>query len=297
MKDSRSGTFLFVSIKRFLSIVLTVSCLALTVPAADKMKAEDVVLKHLESIGAQESRASITSRIIIGTCKFSYRVNRVGQTEGNAVLASEGVKSLIGMTFPETDYPFERLGFDGRNFTTGYIRPGIRSVLGDFLYSHNDVFKEGLIGGALTQAWPLLDMSGRNPKLEYDGTQKINGKEVHVLSYSPRKGSDFQIKLFFDSATFQHVRTVYSQNISPQMGKTDKESSRQRGTRYEIVEDFADFKKESGLTLPHNYKIKLEIDNQGGNAQYNWELSLTQYAFNRKIPVDAYNVEAYKAGM
>lgn len=296
MKDSRSRTLPFVSIKRFLGLALMVSYLALTASATDKMKPEEVVLKHLQSIGAEESRASITSRIIIGTCKFSYRVNRVGQTEGNAVMASEGVKSLIGMTFPESDYPFERLGFDGRNFTTGYIRPGIRSILGDFLYSHNDVFKEGLIGGALTQAWPLLDLAARNPKLEYDGTQKVNGKETHVLSYSPRKGTDFQIKLYFDSTTFQHVRSVYSQSISPQMGKTDRESSRQRGTRYEIVEEFADFRKESGLTLPHNYKLRLEIDNQGGNAQYNWELSLTQYAFNRKIPADSYNVEAYKTG-
>lgn len=297
MKDRRFTTSICFSMTWLSSLMLMASCLALTVSAQEKMKPEEVVSKHLEAIGAAESRSSVTSRIIIGTAKFSYRTNRVGQTEGNAVMASEGGKSLIGMTFPEADYPFERLGFDGRNFKTGYVRPGIRTVLGDFLYSRSEVFKEGLIGGALNQAWPLLDLSTKNPKLSYEGTQKVNGREAYVLGYNSRKGSDFEIKLYFDSETFQHVRSQYVQVISAPPGKTIDTSSRQRSTRYQIVEEFADFKKESGLTLPHTYKLQLIIDNQGGIGQYDWTLSFVQYAFNRKIPADSFDVEAFKQGM
>jgi hypothetical protein len=273
-----------------------VSAVALTLSAQEKLKPEEVVSKHLAAIGADESRSSVKSRVIVGTAKFSYRVNRVGQTEGNAVMASDSIRSLIGMTFPEADYPHERLGFDGKNFTTGYVRPGIRTVLGDFLYSHNEVFKEGLIGGALNQSWPLLDVSDKSPKLSSEGTQKVNGREAYVLGYVPRKGSDFEIKLFFDSETFQHVRSQYVQVISAQMGKTIDTSSRQRSTRYQIIEEFADFKKESGLVLPHTYKLQLTIENQGGTSQFNWALSLAQYAFNRKIPADSFDVEAFKQG-
>jgi hypothetical protein len=296
MKDSRLNISMLFSMTRSLGVILMASCLALGIPATDKIKPEEVVSKHLEAIGTAEARSSVTSRIIIGTSKFEYRTNRNGRTEGNAVIASEGSKSLIGMTFPEADYPYERLGFDGRSFTTGYIRPGIRSILGDFLYSHNEVFKEGLIGGVLTQAWPLLDLSGKAPKLDYEGTQKVNGSDAYVLSYGLRKGSDFRIKLFFDSKTFQHVRSEYTQIISGQMGTNDKNSVLQRSTRYRIVEEFSDFRKESGLTLPHTYKLQLLIDNQAGPGQYNWTLNLAQYAFNRKIPAESFNVEAYKSG-
>jgi hypothetical protein len=303
MTNSRFSLTLFFSITRLLSLILMWSCLTLTVSATQKMTVEEVVRKHLESIGATEERASVKSRIVIGTTKFSYRVTKgVGKAEGTAVMASEGDRSLIGMNFPEADYPHERLGFDGKSFTTGFIRTGVRTVLGDFLYSHNDVFKEGLIGGSLTQTWALLNMAERKPKLEYEGTKKINGKETYMLSYGLRKGSDFEIRLYFDSATFQHVRSEYTQVIAPMIGQTvstlqgrpTENSSRQRSTRYEMVEEFSDFKKESGLTLPHNYKFRLVIDNQGGARQFDWELNLVQYNFNRPIPPDSFNVEAFK---
>lgn len=303
MTNSRFSPTLFFSTTRLLSLILMWSCLALTVSATQKMTAEEVVSRHLESIGSAESRESIKSRILIGASKFNYRVTKgVGKAEGTAVMASEGVKSLIGMNFPEVDYPHERLGFDGKSFRTGFIRPGIRTVLGDFLNSHNDVFKEGLIGGSLSQAWALLTMKERNPKLEYDGTQKVNGKEAHVLSYSLRKGSDFQIRLYFDSDTFRHVRSEYTQVVAAMIGKSTTDmlgrptdnSSRQRSTRYEMVEEFSDFKKESGLTLPHNYKFRFVIDNQAGTSQFDWELNLAQYMYNRPIPLESFNVEVFK---
>lgn len=297
MTDRRVATSRLFSIALPLSFILIGSCLALSSAARENPKPEEIVLKHLEAIGPEESRSSVTSRIIVGTSRFSYRANGVGQTAGNAVLASDGSKSLIGMTFPESAYPYERLGFDGRKFTTGYIRPSIRTVLGDFLYSHSDIFEEGLIGGALNQAWPLLDVAARKPKLGYEGTRKVNGTEAYVLSYSPKNGADMKIRLYFDSATFQHLRSEYTLDIGPQMGTTDKTSVLQKSTRYQITEDFSDFKKESGLTLPHTYKLQLTIDNQGGVGQYSWTLTLAQYAFNRKIPTESFNVEAYKAGM
>lgn len=270
------------------------NCLLLSARADEKLRPEQIVAKHLEAIGPAESRTSVTSRIIIGTSVFTFRVNRVGRAAGNAVIASEGIKTLIGMTFAEADYPHERIGYDGRKFSTGFIRPGIRTVLGDFLKAHDEIYKEGLMGGTLTQAWPLLDLAGRSPKLENSGKKKINGRETYVLSYIPKKGTDFDINLYFDAETFQHVRTEYSDVISSQMGGTIDTSARQRSTRYKITEDFSDFKKESGLTLPHNYKIQLVIDNQGGTSQFNWDLNLTEFAFNRPIAADSFNVEAFK---
>lgn len=281
----------------FFSVVCSlILCVDLTrrAGANEKMNPADIVRKHLDAIGAAETRASVTSRVIVGDCRFSFHTRLKGETVGRVVLASEGIKSLIGMSFPTPEYPFERLGYDGRTLTTGHIRPGSRTALGDFLRTQDVAFREGLMGGTLSAAWPLLDVATRNPRLDYMGTQKVNGRLAHELGYTPRKGSDFEIRLFFDGETFQHVRSSYTRVISAPPGLSDKDSAQQRAIRYSLTEEFSDFRQESGLTLPHIYKLRMQLDNAGGNSQFEWTMSLVQYNFNQRIPAESYNVEAYK---
>jgi hypothetical protein len=296
MKHSGFGSDRVTSFSRFAYLILIACCFVIPTSAIEKLKAEDVVQKHLDSIGTPAQRAAAAHRVILGTVQFSFRARGTGQTQGNAVLASEGPMSLIGMTFPNLEYPHERLGYNGHAFTTGFIKPGVRTVLGDFIKNRDSVFKEGLIGGTLSTAWPLLDLATKNPKLGYEGTDKINGREVYVLSYNPRKGSDFQIRLFFDAQTFQHVRSTYGQVMSAMQGRTDKDSARQSASRYQVTEEFGDYKKEGGLTLPHTYKLQLLIDDYSGSSKSEWSLKLTDFDLNHPVPPDSFNVEAYKAG-
>jgi hypothetical protein len=72
-----------------------------------------------------------------------------------------------------------------------------------------------LVGGVLSESWPLLNVTERNPKLEYSGLKKIGDKQVHALKYTPRKGSDLKIVLHFDAKSFRHVRTDYSRTVYP----------------------------------------------------------------------------------
>jgi hypothetical protein len=69
----------------------------------------------------------------------------------------------------------------------------------------------------------------------------------------------------------------------PQIGATPETSSQQSETRYKLVEDFSDFKKESGLLLPHIYKVSLERTGHGGSFWGEWEMSFSQFAFNQRI--------------
>ena len=288
MMNMRTSHFL-----RVLQLVLVISsCLTPTVLADKRIKPEEVVSKHLESLGTAETRASIRSRIINGSCRFSYRARSSGFAEGKVVLASEDVKSLLSMAFPTPEYPHERVGFDGKKLTTGYISPGVRTVLGDFLLAYDVAVREGLFGGSLSAAWPLLDVAARNPKLEYSGTKTINGRETYVLRYNPRKASDVSIKLYFDSATFQHARTEYERVISAQMGQTPETSSQQVATRHKMVEEFSDFRKEGGLVLPHVYKLTVSIVGQT-SAEYEWALDLQKFSFNRPIDANIFNVNSY----
>lgn len=277
----------------FLASVLAVLSLAnLSLSATDKMTVEALVARHLESIGTAKARASVTSRIIAGNSLVIFRTPPPGQATGRAVLASEGSKSLIGMSFPSPVYPREQLGFNGNRFIAAYVTPGVRSVLGNFLMTHALVFKQGLMGGTLSTAWPLLDLTARNPRLEYAGLKTVGNRTLHELKYLARGGSDLQISLFFDEATFQHVRTEYERVIAAPTGDRAYTNIEEREIRYKMVEEFSDFKNEAGLTLPHTYKIKLLVDSKGGTFLADWEITLTHFTFNERIDPNSFSIGA-----
>jgi len=255
----------------------------------EKLKAEDVVARHLESIGTAKARASVTTRIISGSSQVIFHTAPTGQAVGKAVLASEETKNLIGMSFPSPVYPREQLGFNGESFVAAYVTPGVRSPLGAFLMTHNLIFKEGLMGGALSAAWPLWDAK-RSPKLEYVGTKKINSQTLEELRYVPRGGSDLKVSLFFDQETFQHVRTEYERTIAGPTGDRSYIAGVTREVRYKMVEEFSDFKPEAGLTLPHIYKINLFVDSPNGTSQTEWTLKLLQFTFNDKIDPSSFSI-------
>jgi hypothetical protein len=71
------------------------------------------------------------------------------------------------MSFYSPVYPREQFAFDGSRFMAAFVTPGVRSSLGSFLMIHDFIFKQGLMGGTLSSAWPLLDLSVAKAKLEY----------------------------------------------------------------------------------------------------------------------------------
>lgn len=261
--------------------------------AAQKMKPEEIIAKHLESIGAEETRASIKSRVLIGEAKLRVKGGRLGETGGPVVMASENEKHLIGMTFGSTNYLHEKMGFDGKNLKVAYLRAGERSAIGNFFITNPFFFREGLIGGALSTAWVLSDSRLRDAKIEYGGLKKINDQQVHELTYIPKKGANFSIKLYFEPESFRHVRSEYLLVIGATQGGRLEDSARRTDTRYEVIEEFSDFKKESGLTLPHTYKMNLSIFGQGITTnEQEWQIQLIRFAFNQNIPLESYNTEA-----
>jgi hypothetical protein len=259
---------------------------AAATPDKEKMKPEEVVAKHLESIGTAEARQAVRNLVASGTVVFNIRSGGKGQTGGASLIASEGEMNLFKMVFQSSPtYPHELFSYDGKSFGALHVRAGARSPLGEFFMSHDTIFKQGLFGGTLSTAWPLLNLAGRNPRLDYEGTKKIGDRQTHELRYSPRKGSDMKIKLFFDAETFQHVRTEYEHTLAAALGgriSTGGASAGKSEVRYKLVEDFSDFKKEGNLMLPHTYKIALSIQGPIMTLQ-DWVFELTQFAFNQQL--------------
>jgi len=271
--------------------------------SSDKVTPEEVVAKHLASIGSADALASAKTRIAVGRAKAISHSNAVRDIAGVGQFASDGDKVLLAMIFNLIDYPYEKMGYDGRKMTVALL-PGTapRSALGDFLMSHDAIFKQGLFGGALSSAWPLLDLAAKKPKLSYSGIAKINGRAVHKLDYAPPRGAgDLRMTLFFDAETFRHVRTKYEYLVSARMGPRPGSSvitspgstGSQTGTRYELVEEFSDFKTEGSLTLPHTYRLQLTVEGQP-TVLLGWELNFSQFVFNQPIEASAFNVAATK---
>lgn len=251
----------------------------------DKIRAEDVILKHLEAIGTAEARRPNRSRIVAGGSVMNLRTGGRGNASGAALVASQGEKVLLKAEFNNPSYPFERLGFDGKKFHARQHAPGARSPLAQFFLSHEVIFSEGLIGGTLSSAWPLLNFSERQPRVEYSGTEKVKGRQAHKVRYMPRAGSELRITLYFDAEKFHHLRTDYERVIPAPMGSTPGASASQREIRYRLVEEFSDFRAESGLTLPHTYNLQFSIFQLNNPLALDWTINLTRVTFD--YPIEA----------
>ena len=279
-------------------LLLTIPATTFTSTADDKIKPEQLVAKHLESIGSSEARASLKSLIVKGTSLATLRLGGRGQAEGQALMASQGNMNLISMAFSSAEYPLEALAFDGKKLTGSQIRPGVPTRLVQFLLPDDEVFKEGLVGGTLSASWPFLNLTERNPRLEYAGIRKIGDLQLHALKYTPRKGSDLKITLFFSVENFQHVRTEYDRVITavmpqqiaaPSAAQTDQDR-RRRDALLKIVEEFSDFKIEGKLNLPHTYKIELSFQSETNPLLVDWLLNFTNFSFNQTLEAKQFSI-------
>lgn len=274
--------FIFIAAARVATVPVT---------AEQKMKPEELIAKHLESIGTAEARTAARNRIITGVSELTLKQGGSGNLLGSALMASEGDKNLLMMAFDRPDYPAEKIGYNGHKLSVQPVRPGVRTPLGEFFRTHEEMFKEGLVGGTLSQAWPLLNVAGRSPKLEYGGTRKFDGRLAHELKYTPNKGSSLKIKLYFDAENFRHIRTEYERVIAATMGARPIDSGGRLDTRYQVVEEFADFKEENGLTLPHVYRFELRITSGSAPMLLDWVMNLQKFSFNQSMSGKEFDVE------
>lgn len=261
---------------------------------SDKMTAEELIAKHLDSIGTAEARSEVKTMMAIGTAKHIRRGRGgTGTADGVVVIASEMPKYMIGMKFNNPDYQFETMGYNGDNFDVGFVVPGQRSIFGDFLRTNESIFKRGVLGGTLSRSWELYNVNEDEVRVKYGGMEKVDGKKYHELKFEPKKGSDMNVSMFFDPDTFQHVRTEYRRLISGTIGRGGVDSSSGVSEkRYRIVEDFSNFKQEGRLTLPHNYKMYMEILAGNGTASYEWNLEFSRFDFNTELKDDDFRVNS-----
>src|SRR5580704_1561454 len=266
-----------VVVSQVLSLSIFTLLITSTLNAAD-MTVEDLVAKHLASIGSPEARNAKT-RVSEGAVTYKILVGGSGEAAGKFFFVSEGVKRQLMMKINDRNYRGEQWIYDGDKDSVSFsLTQQKRSQFGEFLYTQPVPLREGLLGGLLTTAWPLLDPSLRDAKLNYQGLKKVDGRDLHDLVYKPRKGTDYEIHLYFDPETFHHVLTVYTITIQPQMRfHGDTLNDRQVPEQHRAEEHFSDFKQFDGLTLPTQYELKYTQELQtGGTTLFVWDIAVSQ---------------------
>jgi len=291
-------------------IVLLVSVEHSNISAKKKMKPEEFVALHLDSIGSPEARSGRTNCTAKGVADFQVLVGTGRQLQGESTFYSDGTKYRSSIIFPVADYPGEELSFDGKKTYVKQLNPGEHSKIGKFLYRYEVLLKEGLIGGTLSTAWPLLDIKNRKPKLKYTGIKKLGDRELHELEYRFRRGGgDFKIRLYFHPETYQHVITLYrlvipeSQRMTAISGADRAaDTARRSPTTYVLEEHFGDYREIDGLNIPFLWFLRFTADEAAAGvgsvvaatrdrSVVQWEVRFRTVEHN--TPIDAETFKLY----
>lgn len=263
-----------------------------------KLQPEEIITKHLESIGKRDLIVNSKRIMAIGSSEFLIRIPSK-RAVGQAVLASDGKDMAFFSTFDMIDYPMERIGIFGNKVNIPVVKLGNRSPLGAFLRSYDKTLDTRIFGGSIFSTWLFLgqDNSG---KLETEGKKKIGDRDAWIVRYTPKgglTGGSF-IKLYFDAENFHHMRTVYRQK-EPEAGfanttakgtnPTGGWSSDMANNGSTLVEDFEDVRADVGLMLPHKYSITLTLDGAAGTAEYRWNFVIKEYRLIKDFPPEFFS--------
>jgi hypothetical protein len=304
--------------KNYIHSIVAILCFAVwlvqspsSIGQNKELTVADVIAKHLSSIGKPETLAQVKSRGISGKAAVQFIQGAKGQiTNGQFICVSEGQKLGLKMVFPDTNYPQEYFAYNGTDVTVGYISPGQRSPMADFIFRYNGLMKEGFLGGVLSTAWPFLKAKDQQPDYRYT-KEKVEDAELHVIEYNSKKAlGDVKVKLFFEPKTFHHVRSEYRLRLANDMsamgsvnngGNPDPINrdailasgrpgqTRPRGTLqgnqadsiYVMTEKFGNFANIGGLVLPQDYSIEYSMEGTGSSFLAKWVLLAEHWVPNR----------------
>src|SRR5215472_8849799 len=258
--------------------------LAAVIPCAakePKPTSDAIISKHLDSIGNADARAAAVSRVSQGKVVFAEIIQHSLRIEGAATLLSQQRKHKCEFQFANPQYPGEQFVFDGNRELVAMVDQASRSRLGNFLFLQEEILREGLFGGVLSTAWPLLNTQNTNPSLKYEGLKKIDGQQLYEISYVTKRRSesgDLAIRLYFDPETYHHVLTTYRVTMLHDSGKALSDPNQ---TTVIVEERFGDFQPVDGLTLPRHWDIRYRVEPQSILQEYDWDVTLMQVAHNK----------------
>ncbi len=255
------------------------------------LTAERILEKNLDAIAPITLRQQLKTLFAGGVSAFTSKIPIV-KGGGRVVVISDADDLYFLMSLNSKEYPFEKIGMFGEKVDLPFITAGQRSVLGAFLNEHPRILSNNLFCGSMSMRWISKLQADKDIKLKTNGTKKINGRESYLVdAFLPGMGSDeFSIRLFFDSSTFQHVRTEYHRTIrigQISVGKANQLTDAQN----DLVEEFSDFRSLQGFTLPYNYKVTFKSNSNSQEYESVWGIRVANYYYNQKLASDFFTFD------
>lgn len=296
-----------------ISLIAVSLCLFVGLPVAahgkdKKLKADELIALHLESIGTAEARQKLESRTYTGQGVWRVVVGAAGRLPGKVSLVSANGKiSLDFDTGPNPSFYGEHFAFDGKNPHVKRSFQGGYSNFGNFMRTHSQIMSEGLFGGTINLNWALQDIASRKAKVKYRGLKKIEGRKLHRLDYqTKRRMGNFKVELYFDPETYHHVQTDYRYHIPSGIGQSaartadrgrlgpDREksgpdqSAGMQDTKIHLTEIFENPQPVDGISLPARWTLRIDTNNpsRGGQASSVLEMELSFQQVVHNLPID-----------
>jgi hypothetical protein len=277
---------------RFLAAIFVLLSLLSVTQGKDDSVA-DLVSKHLNAIGIEQARAAVKTQLVEGKLTFQY-LNGSGLITGGLQFVSEGDKFVSVMKLPSVEYHGEQFATDGKKALIKQVQPGHYSGLGQFVFEHDEILKEGLFGGTLSTAWALSHLDERRARLQDQGIKKMDGRDLRRVDYFPKKNSDLRIQLYFQPETSRHVMTIYEYSIIARGGGGPDASAGQEERYIRLQESFSDFETVNNLTYPGRWTIQFTSGGGSrtiGRTSAISQFELTDAKISHNIPVDPKNFE------
>lgn len=159
--------------KRTLVASVFVCLLFSLADAEQKLTAEEILQRHLDSVGSASIRATAKSRVVEGTASYRVLTGGSGQFDGKAVMASDGNKLHMLLKINAPNYTGEQFISNGdKTSVAGTYLNHTRSEFGTFLRSEDLPLHDGLLGGVLTTAWPCLNWIPKRENLNIKVSRK-----------------------------------------------------------------------------------------------------------------------------
>lgn len=290
---NKMSTFLFL-------LLIFAFCIGGT---AQKLSPEEIIAKHVASIGKADMIADSKRVMAIGGCEFvTHRPEQ--KIPGRAMLASDGTDLAFFTKFGSIDYPMERIGLFDEKVNIPPIKMGNRSPLGGFLNAYNKTLEGHIFGGIVFSTWRFLSPGRTDGKFEVEGKKKLGDREAWVVNFTPKGGltGGSYVKLYFDAENFHHLRTVYRQK-QPENGFANTTSAGRGSSSgdwdadmanngFTLTEDFSDFRSDKGLVLPHKYSIALLSDGTNGTTETDWNFTIEEYRLIKDFPADFFTFKS-----
>src|SRR5258708_6629381 len=118
-------------IRIFINCVFVIALMAL-MSSAQNLKPQEVISRHLDSIGKKETRDAVKTLMMAGLSGFEAK-NPGVKGGGKAMVVSDPDDLYFLMTFNSREYPFEKIGYFSDKVSVPYVNSGTRSLLGAFI--------------------------------------------------------------------------------------------------------------------------------------------------------------------